>query len=67
MAVIGTVRLLAVFVLAQSGSFLLLVCAAIYAFLTIRIEEGCILDFLYHAACFLFLRQQDFLWEERHE
>lgn len=66
-AIIGAVLLLAVFALARTGAFLLLVCAAIYAFLTIRIEEGCILDFLRCAAAFLLFRQQRFLWEEPHE
>ena len=66
-AIIGAALLLGVFVLARSGSFLLLVCAAIYAFLTIRVEEGCILDFLRYAAAFLFVRQQSFRWEGPNE
>ncbi len=65
--IIGAAALLAVFILAQSGSFALLICAAIYAFLTIRLEDRSILDFLHYAALFLFLRQQYFVWEERHE
>ncbi len=66
-AVTGTVLLLGVFILARSGSFFLLLCAAVYAFLTIRLEDNSIMDFLRYAARFLFLRQQYFIWEERHE
>ncbi len=66
-AVTGTVLLLGVFILARSGSFFLLLCAAVYAFLTIRLEDNSILDFLRYAARFLVLRQQYFVWEERHE
>ena len=65
--IIGAALLLAVFLLAQSGSAVFLVCAAVYAFLTIRLEDSSILDFLYRAALFLFLRQQYFEWEEPHE
>ena len=65
--IIGGAMLLAVFVLARSGSFALMICAAVYAFLTIRLEDHSILDFLRYAALFLFLRQQYFVWEEPHE
>ena len=58
------VLLFAVFILARSGSAMLLICAAVYAFLTVRLEDASILDFLFRAANFLFLRQQYFEWEE---
>ena len=65
--IIGGMLLLAVFILARSGSALLLVCAAVYAFLTIRLEDSSILDFLFRATNFLFLRQQYYEWEEPRE
>ena len=62
--IIGGILLFAVFILARSGSAILLICAAVYAFLTVRLEDASILDFLFRAANFLFLRQQYFEWEE---
>lgn len=66
-AVIGGALLISVLALARLGTFVPLVCAAVYAFLTIRLEDSSILDFLRYAAGFLFLRQQYFAWEEPHE
>ena len=66
-AIIGGALLLAVFALAQCGSFIPLICAAVYAFLSIRVENTSILDFLRYAARFLFLQPQSFKWEERNE
>ena len=47
------------------GKLLLPTC--LYAFLTIRVEENCILDFLRHAVNFLFAKQQYYEWRERIE
>ena len=66
-AIIAVALLLSVFALAQSGSFALLECAVLYAFLSIRFEEKCVLDYLRFAAQFLFLQQQYFEWEEPYE
>ena len=63
-AVIGIMFLLAAFTLAQGGGYALLIGAALYAFLTIRLEENSILDFLRFAAEFLILRQQYYEWSE---
>ena len=66
-AIIGGALLLSVIALAQGGTFVPLVMTAVFAFLTIRLEDTSVLDFLRYAARFLFLRQQYFIWEERHE
>ena len=66
-AIIGGALLLAVFALAQGGSFIPLICAAVYAFLSIRMEDTSILDFLRYAARFLILQPQSFEWRERIE
>lgn len=66
-AVIGIALLLAAFALAHGGSFALLIIAALYAFLTIRVEDYSVLDFLRFAAQFLILKQQYYVWEERRE
>ena len=42
-----------------------LVITALYAFLSIRVDESNILDFLRCAVCFLFLKQQYFEWKPR--
>ena len=66
-AILGGALLLSVIALAQGGTFVPLVMTAVFAFLTIRLEDTSVLDFLRYAARFLFLRQQYFIWEERHE
>ena len=40
----------------------LLVVTVLFAFLTIQVDGSSILDFLYRAACFLFLCQQYYEW-----
>jgi hypothetical protein len=66
-AVIGFGLLLSLLALAQSGLLFPLVVTVLYAFLSIRVEDSSILDFLRHAACFLFLTQQYYEWGERFE
>ena len=43
------------------------IVAALYAFLTIRVEDYSVLDFLRFAAQFLILKQQYYVWEEKRE
>lgn len=62
---IGIGFLLSVLALAQGLGMLLLVLTVLYAFLSIRMEEASILDFLRCAVCFLFLHQQYYEWKER--
>ena len=62
---IGVGFLLSVLALAQGLGMLLLVLTVLYAFLSIRMEEASILDFLRCAVCFLFLHQQYYEWKER--
>ena len=66
-AIIGGALFLAVFALARGGTFIPIICAAVYAFLSIRMEDASILDFLRYAARFLFLQPQRFEWRERLE
>ena len=66
-AILGGALLLAVIALARGGTLVPLVCAFVYAFLTIRTEDASILDFLRYAARFLFLQPQRFDWRERIE
>ena len=44
-----------------------LICTVLYAFLSIRMEDASILDFLRNAVSFLFLHQQFYEWRERRE
>lgn len=67
MAVIGAGLLLSVLAIAQLGMIVPLVITFLYAFLSIRMEDSSILDFLRNAACFLFLKQQFYEWRERYE
>jgi hypothetical protein len=63
-AIIGAGLLLSVLALAQGGFLLPLVLTVLFAFLSIRVEDSSILDFLRHAACFLFLSQQYYEWRD---
>ena len=56
--------LLSVLALASSGFLLPLVLTVLYAFLSIRMEDASILDFLRNAVCFLLLHQQYYVWRE---
>ena len=58
---------LSALVLARFGTGLPLVLTALYAFLSIRVEEASILDFLCRAVNFLLLRQQRYEWRLGHE
>ena len=66
-AIIGIALLLSVFALAHGAGFTLLIGAVLYAFLTIRVEDNSILDFLRFATLFLLLQQQYFEWEDPSE
>ena len=63
-AVLGVGGLLSVLALTQWGTMLPLVLTFLYGFLTIRVEDASILDFLRYAACFLFLKQQYYEWRQ---
>ena len=63
-AIIGIGLLLSVLALAQSGFLPPLVVTVLFAFLSIRVEDASILDFLRYAVCFLFLKQQYYEWSE---
>ncbi len=59
--------LLSVLALASAGFMLPLVLTVLYAFLSIRMEDASILDFLRNDVCFLLLHQQFYEWRERFE
>ena len=65
--VIGIGLLLSVLAIAQLGFIVPLIVTFLYAFLSIRMEDASILDFMRNAACFLFLKQQFYEWRERYE
>lgn len=61
-AVIGVGLVLSVLALVELGLVPPLIATVLYAFLSIRLEDSSILDFLRYAMCFLFLKQQHFEW-----
>ncbi len=63
-AIIGIGFIFSVLVLAQSGFLPPLVVTFLFAFLSIRVEDASILDFLRYAVNFLFLKQQYYEWRE---
>ena len=64
MAVTGVGFILSVLALAQLGLAPPLIATVLYAFLSIRLVDASILDFLRYAMCFLFLKQQYFEWRK---
>ena len=65
--IIGVGLLLSVLALAKGFGFAPLLVTATYAFLSVRVESGSILDFLRYAARFLFLKQQYYEWRQNIE
>ncbi len=61
-AVIGVCLVLSILALVELRLAPPLVVTVLYAFLSIRLEDASILDFLRYAMCFLFLKQQYFEW-----
>lgn len=66
-AVIGIGLLISVLAIVQLSLVVPLVVTFLYAFLSIRMEDASILDFMRNAVCFLFLKQQFYEWRERYE
>lgn len=66
-AIIGIGFLISVLALAQGGFLPPLVVTVLFAFLSVRVEDASILDFLRYAVCFLFLKQQYYEWRETFE
>ena len=64
LAVVGVGLLLSVLALAVLGLLVPLVLTVLYAFLSIRMEDSSILDFLRNAVCFLVLHQQYYEWRQ---
>lgn len=64
-AVIGVGLVLSVLALVELGLVPPLIATVLYAFLSIRLEDASILDFLRNAVCFLLLYQQYYEWKER--
>ena len=62
LAIIGVGALLAVFAMAQLNFLPPVVVTAVYAFLSIRMEDTSILDFLRYAARYFILGQQTYAW-----
>ncbi len=63
--IIGVGLLFSVFALAQFYILFPSVITALYAFLTIRIEDINILNFIYNAAAFFVFKQQTYEWRSK--
>ena len=63
-AIICLAALVSAFALAQGAGSTPLIVTAVYAFLSIRKEEKSVLDFLRHAAAFLFFQPQYYEWRQ---
>ena len=62
LAIIGVGALLSVFAMAQLNFLPPVVVTAVYAFLSIRMEDTSILEFLRYAARYFILGQQTYAW-----
>ena len=61
-ASVGIGSLISVFALAQLGFFVPVVLTAAYAFLSIRMDDTSILDFLRYAVRYFLIQQQNYSW-----
>ena len=66
-AVIGVCLVLSVLALVELGLVPPLIATVLYAFLSIRLEDASILDFLRYAMGFLFIKQQYYEWRQNIE
>lgn len=62
LGIMGVWLLLSVLIFSQTASVIPLVLTVVYGFLTIRLEEASILDFLTYAASFFLTQQQYYEW-----
>ena len=62
LASIGIGSLISVFALSQLGFFVPVVLTAAYAFLSIRMDDTSILDFLRYAVRYFLIQQQNYSW-----
>lgn len=61
----GMGLIFSVLALVQTGIMAPLVLTALFAFLSIKVNDSSVLDFLRYAVCFLILRQRFYVWKER--
>lgn len=64
LALIGVGLILSVLALANGFGGIPLMVTAIYGFLSIKVEDTSVLDFLRFAADFLILKQQNYEWRQ---
>ena len=62
--IIGVVLLVSILSLTQIQFYLPMALTLVYAFLTIRIEESTVLEFIFRAARFFLITQQYYEWKE---
>ena len=62
LAIIGIGSFTSVFALSQLGFFVPIVLTAAYAFLSIRMDDTSILDFLRYAIRYFLIQQQSYFW-----
>ena len=63
-AIIGVALLVSVLSLTQIQFYLPMALTLVYAFLTIRMEESTVLEFIFRAAKFFLTTQQYYEWKE---
>ena len=63
-AIIGVALLVSILSLTQIQFYLPMALTLVYAFLTIRMEESTVLEFIFRAARFFFTTQQYYEWKE---
>ena len=67
LVVIGLGLLLSILALTRMGLSLPLILVSLYAFLSIRFDGVCILDFIRYASAFFLLKPQLYEWRPRYE
>jgi hypothetical protein len=67
LVIIGVSLLISVLALMKVGLMLPLVLSALYAFLSIRFDGICILDFIRFASAFFIFKPQSYIWRPRYD
>ncbi len=62
--ILGIGLVLSVLAVTQGIGMAPLVVTVLFGFLSIRVEDTSVLDFIHYAAAFLFLNQQHYEWRE---
>lgn len=66
-AIIGCSLIFGIFVFARTKLMLFMIASAVYAFMTVRVEDMSVKDFIAYASAFFITGEQHFEWRKSDE